>query len=171
MRSRSPEDGSSSAAQPEDLDGPDATFASPDLTTFCRLDKLGLHVLGPRLEPALALLACWVVELDQWCRRCGCQSSPCDSVTRRLAHESLGWRPTMLEATARRYRCADCGHVWPQDASKAAQPRGETFPSGAALGAGRHRRAAPHLRPRRRRRSGSRGTPPMTRSWLRAGGC
>ena len=26
----------------EDLDMPDATFATPDLTTFCRLDELGL---------------------------------------------------------------------------------------------------------------------------------
>ena len=29
----------------------DATFARPDLTTFCRLDELGLEVLGQRLEP------------------------------------------------------------------------------------------------------------------------
>jgi hypothetical protein len=29
---------------------PDATFACPDLTTFCRLDELGLVVFGQRLE-------------------------------------------------------------------------------------------------------------------------
>jgi hypothetical protein len=40
-----------------------------------------------------------------------------------LAHEPLGWRPTVLEVTIRRYRCIDCGHVWRQDTSAAAEPR------------------------------------------------
>ena len=40
----------------------------------------------------------------------------------RTAHEPLGWRPTTLQITARRYRCTGCGHVWRQDTSKAAQP-------------------------------------------------
>jgi transposase len=102
---------------------PDATFACPDLTTFCRLDELGLEVTGQRLEPDRALLACRVVESDQWCRRCGCEGSPRDTVIRRLAHEPLGWRPTTLEVTVRRYRCTGCGHVWRQDTSKAAEPR------------------------------------------------
>lgn len=102
---------------------PDATFAHPDLTTFCRLDELGLEVTGQRLEPGRAVLACRVVEPDDWCRRCGCEGSPRDSVIRRLAHEPLGWRPTTLEVTVRRYRCTGCGHVWRQDTSKAAQPR------------------------------------------------
>jgi transposase-like protein len=44
-------------------------------------------------------------------------------VTCRLAHEPLGWRPTVLLVTIRRYRCAGCGHVWRQDTSKAAGPR------------------------------------------------
>jgi len=39
---------------------PDATFARPDLTTFCRLEELGLEVLGQRLEPDRAVLACRV---------------------------------------------------------------------------------------------------------------
>ena len=42
---------------PEDLDVPDATFASPDVTTFCRVDELGLVVVGQRLEPQRAVLA------------------------------------------------------------------------------------------------------------------
>ena len=42
---------------------------------------------------------------------------------RRLAHEPLGWRPTVLEVTVRRYRCTGCGHVWRQDTSLAAEPR------------------------------------------------
>ena len=102
---------------------PDATFACPDLTTFARLDELGLEVTGQRLEPDRAVLACRVVEPDSWCRRCGCEGSPRDTVVRRLAHEPLGWRPTTLLVTVRRFRCAECGHVWRQDTSKAAQPR------------------------------------------------
>jgi len=101
----------------------DATFAAADLTTFARLDELGLEVVGQRLEPDRAILACRVVEPDQWCRRCGCEGAPRDTVTRRLAHEPFGWRPTVLEVTVRRYRCTGCSHVWRQDTSAAAEPR------------------------------------------------
>jgi len=101
----------------------DATFPRPDPTTFCRLDELGLVVTGQRLEPDHAVLACRVVEHDQWCRRCGCEGAPRDTITRELAHEPFGWRPTTLEVTVRRYRCTGCGHVWRQDTSAAAQPR------------------------------------------------
>ena len=51
------------------------------------------------------------------------QAAPRDSVTRRLAHEPLGWRPTTFLITIRRYRCTGCGHVWRQDTSRAAEPR------------------------------------------------
>jgi transposase len=102
---------------------PNATFARPDLTMFCRLDELGLVVVGQRLDPGRAVLACRVVEPDRWCRRCGCEGAPRDSVVRRLAHEPLGWRPTTLEVTIRRYRCTSCGHVWRQDTTLAAEPR------------------------------------------------
>lgn len=51
---------------------PHATFSCPDLTTFARLDELGLEVIGQRLDPDRAVLACRVVEPDDWCRRCGC---------------------------------------------------------------------------------------------------
>ena len=107
----------------EDLDVTDATFACPDLTTFCRVDELGLVVVGQRLEPRRAVLACRVVEPDQCCRRCGCEGVVRDTVVRRLAHEPLGWRPTVLEVTIRRYRCTGCGHVWRQDTTRAAEPR------------------------------------------------
>ena len=102
---------------------PDATFACPDLTTFCRLDELRLLVTGQRLEPDRAVLACRVIDDDQWCRRCGCDGFARDTVTRRLAHEPLGWRPTVLVVTIRRYRCPGCGHVWRQDTSRAAEAR------------------------------------------------
>jgi transposase len=69
------------------------------------------------------VIACRVVEPDQWCRRCGCEGAPRDTVVRRLAHEPLGWRPTTLEVVVRRYRCSGCGHVWRQDTTKAAEPR------------------------------------------------
>jgi transposase len=100
-----------------------AGFACPDLTTFARLDELGLVVTGQRLEPERAVLACRVLEPDQWCRRCGCEGAPRDTVVRELAHEPLGWRPTTLVVTVRRYRCTGCGHVWRQDTSRAAEPR------------------------------------------------
>ena len=102
---------------------PDATFACPDLTTFCRLDELGLQAVGQRLEPDRAVIACRVVEPDHWCRHCSCEGAPRDSVVRRLAHEPLGWRPTTLEVRVCRYRCIGCGHVWRQDTAKAAEPR------------------------------------------------
>ena len=100
-----------------------ATFACPDLTMFCRIDQLGLEVVGQRVERKRAVLACRVVERDDWCRRCGCQGTARDTVVRRLAHEPLGWRPTSLEVTVRRYRCSGCRHVWRQDTSLAAEPK------------------------------------------------
>jgi len=101
----------------------DATFACPDLTKFCRLDELGLEVTGQRLDAHRAVLACRILEPDQWCRRCGCEGVPRDTVTRELAHEPLGWRPTTLLVTVCRYRCTGCRHVWRQDATRAAEPR------------------------------------------------
>ena len=102
----------------------DATFACPDLSAFCRLDELGLEVTGQRIESDRAVLACRVVAPDEWCPRCGAQGSARDTVTRSLAHEPLGWRPTTLLVTVRRYRC-QCGHVWRQDTTAAAEPRGK----------------------------------------------
>ncbi len=110
---------------------PNATFVRPDLTTFTRLDELGLEVVGQYVEPKRAVLACRIAEDDQWCRRCGCQGVPRGTVVRRLAHEPFGWRPTVLLVTVRRYRCSECGHVWRQDMSKAAEPRAK--PSRRAL--------------------------------------
>jgi hypothetical protein len=99
---------------------------APDLTTFTRLDELGLEVVGQRLEPDRAVLACRAVEPDQWCRRCGGEGLPRDTVVRRLAHEPFGWRPTTLEVTVRPLPVHRvCGHVWRQDTSTAAAPRGK----------------------------------------------
>ena len=130
--SRSPHDGSSHAPHQEDLDMPDRTFAAPDLTTFCRLEGLGLEVTGQRLESGRAVLACRVVDEDRWCRRCGCEGGVHDVVTRALAHEPFGWRPTTLLVAVRRYRCTGTGHVWRQDTSKAAPPRAKISRAGLA---------------------------------------
>jgi transposase len=102
---------------------PDATFDLPDLTTFTGLDELGLEVTGQRLGTDGAVLACRVVEPDDWCHRCGEEGRARDTVTRRLAHEPFGWRPTTLMVSVRRYRCAGCGHVWRQATTSAAAPR------------------------------------------------
>ena len=111
---------------------PDATFSCPDLTTFTGLNDLGLEVTGQLLEADRAVLVCRVVDPDDWCRRCGCQGAPRDTVVRRLAHAPFGWRPTTLLVTVRRYRCTGCGHVWRQDTSKAAEPRERVSRAGLA---------------------------------------
>lgn len=100
-----------------------ATFQCPDLTTFCRLDALGLEAVGQFLDVNRAVIACRVVATDQWCRKCGSEGIPRDTVTRELGHEPFGWRPTTLLIRIRRYKCAGCGHVWRQDTTKAAEPR------------------------------------------------
>ena len=86
-------------------------------------DELGLVAVGQRLEPGRAVIACRVAALDDWCHRCGQHGQLRDTVVRRLAHEPLEWRPTVLEVLVRRYRCADCAHVWRQDTSRAAEPK------------------------------------------------
>ncbi len=100
-----------------------AGFTAPDLTTFCRLDELGLVATGQQVDTDSAVLRCRIAADDSWCRRCGEQGTFRDTVTRRLAHEPFGWRPTTLLLSIRRYRCAGCQHVWRQDSSKAAEPR------------------------------------------------
>jgi transposase len=103
----------------------DATFNDPDLTVFCRLDELGLVAVGQRLEPDRAVLECRVAGRldDAFCRQCGAEGVVRDTVTRRLAHEPFGWRPTTLLVRVRRYRCPGCRRVWRQDTRAAAQPR------------------------------------------------
>ena len=108
----------------------DATFATPDLSKFCRLDELGLEVIGQRVEPDRALLACRVRDPDDWCHHCGEQGVARDTVQRRLAHEPFGWRPTTLLVTVHRYRCTGCGRVWRQDTTKAAPARAKISRAG-----------------------------------------
>jgi transposase len=102
---------------------PNATFSCPDLDSFCLLDRLGLSVTGQHVRDDHAVLACRVLEPDDWCHQCGAQGVPRDTVLRELAHVPLGWRPTILQIRVRRYRCTGCGHVWRQDTEQAAAPR------------------------------------------------
>jgi len=108
---------------PKDLDVPHPTFTTPDVTSFCRLDELGLVAVGQRLEVDRAVIECRVLEPDRWCRRCGAEGVPRDTVTRRLAHEPFGHRPTVLVVRVRRYACSGCGRIWRQDTARVAPPR------------------------------------------------
>lgn len=131
-----------------------ATFADPDLTTFCGLDELGLVVVGQR------------VESDRACWRAG-SFSRIRGVTAAVvrgssgAAWSAGWltnlwggdRQGWMEVRICRYRCSECGYVWRQITTPAPAPgaAGETVSSWSAVGVGSHRVSTPDRRPSRRR--------------------
>ena len=102
---------------------PNTIFDHPDLSAFTGLDGLGLEVMGQRIWPDHAVLACRIAGEDRWCRRCGCQGICRGTVFRCLAHVPCGWCPTILHVSVRRYRCQTCAHVWRQDMRQAADPR------------------------------------------------
>ena len=102
---------------------PNATFDSPDLTTFARLDELGLVAVGQRLLAERAVLECRLAEEDPWCRACGARSTSRGTVSRSLAHAPFGHRPTTLLVRIRRYRCDHCGNRWREDTSTIAPER------------------------------------------------
>src|SRR5660397_157425 len=89
-----PQDGSSHTHHQEDLDVFHATFAAPDLTTFCNLDELGLRVVGQHVDAQRATLECRVVDADDVCRWCGGRGRSLGTIARRLAHEPFSSRPT-----------------------------------------------------------------------------
>jgi transposase len=107
-----------------------ATFQPADLTTFCRLDELGLSAIGQRFEPGKVVIECRVNEPDPWCRRCGAEGTLRDTVTRRLAHVPFGHRVTTLVIRVRRYRCNWCQKVWREDTSQAAPARAKITRAG-----------------------------------------
>ena len=102
---------------------PDDTFDSADLTTFCRLDELGLVAVGQQLAADRAVLVCRVAEPDPWCQACGARGTLRDTIARRLAHEPFGHRATTLLLRVRRYACNGCGRIWREDTTAAAEPR------------------------------------------------
>ncbi len=99
------------------------TFAASDLTTFCRLDELGLEAVGQRLDADRAVIECRLVEDDPWCRTRGAEGVARETVPRRLADEPVGRPSTTLRVGVRRYRCAYCQRTRRQDALKEAPPR------------------------------------------------
>ncbi len=98
-------------------------YTPADLTTFTNLDGLGLTAIGQHLSAMKAEILCDVTTPNPWCQRCGASGTARDTVTRRLAHEPFGWRPTVLVIKHRRYRCANCRRVWREDLSQAVAPR------------------------------------------------
>ena len=108
---------------PEDLDVHHATFATPDLSVFCRLDELGLVAVGQRLEPDRAVIECRVAAPEPWCRGCGSQGLSRGTDARLLAHEPFGHRPTTLLVRVRRYKCSGCGRCWREDLTSVAPGR------------------------------------------------
>jgi len=100
-----------------------ATFSTPDLTVFCRLDELGLEAVGQHLTHDRAVLECRRAAPDPWCRGCGAEATSRGTTTRRLAHEPFGHRPTTLLVRVRRFRCAYCGRRWREDLTSAADER------------------------------------------------
>ena len=100
-----------------------ATFASPDLTVFCRLDELGLQAVGQCLAQDRAVIECRIAEPDPWCRGCGCRALSRGTDRRVLAHEPFGHRPTTLLVRIRRYKCGGCGRSWREDLTAAAPER------------------------------------------------
>jgi len=100
-----------------------ATFASPDLTVFCRLDELGLQAVGQCLARDRAVIECRVAEPDPWCRGCGCRALSRGTDRRVLAHEPFGHRPTTLLVRVRRYKCSGCGRSWREDLTAVAPER------------------------------------------------
>lgn len=108
------------------------TFSTPDLTTFCHLDTLGLHCTGQHVTDSETVLLCTPTTDDEWCHRCGGHGRPRDTVTRKLAHEPFGHRPTTLLIRLRRYKCELCGRVWRHDTDQAAPARAKISRTGLA---------------------------------------
>lgn len=113
---------------------PQPTFTTPDLSSFCLADSLGLTVTGQHVTDREAVLECRVLEPDDWCHQCGSQGIPRGTVLRPLAHVPYGSRPTVLHVRVRRYRCTACGHVWRQDTTSAARPRAKLSRTALAWG-------------------------------------
>lgn len=100
-----------------------ATFATPDLTAFCRLDELGLVATGQSIGADRAVIECRVAARDPWCRGCGSRALSRGTDARSLAHEPFGHRPTTLLVRVRRYRCPGCGRSWREGLAAAAPER------------------------------------------------
>src|SRR5690554_7655571 len=98
------------------------TFSSPDLSSFCQLNNLGLTATGQHLCAEHAVIECRFTKAPEPCPKCGAAGVSRGTVDRHLAHTPYGQRPTRLLLRIRRWRCA-CGCFWHEDTSSAAPPR------------------------------------------------
>lgn len=100
----------------------DLTFSSPDLSSFCQLDSLGLIATGQHLTARNAVIECRFTKPPEPCPSCGAYGTSRGTVIRRLAHAPYGHRPTTLLLRVRRWSC-ECGNFWQEDSSSAAPER------------------------------------------------
>src|SRR5690554_4157327 len=98
------------------------TFSSPDLSSFCQLNNLGLVATGQHLCAERAVIECRFTKAPEPCPKCGAAGVSRGTVDRHLAHTPYGQRPTTLLLRIRRWRCI-CGCFWHEDTSSAAPPR------------------------------------------------
>lgn len=98
------------------------TFSSPDLSSFCQLNNLGLTATGQHLCAERAVIECRLTKAPEPCPKCGAAGVSRGTVDRHLAHTPYGQRPTRLLLRIRRWRCA-CGCFWHEDTNSAAPPR------------------------------------------------
>ena len=98
------------------------TFSSPDLSSFCQLNNLGLTAAGQYLCSEHSVIECRFTKAPEPCPKCGAAGVSRGTVDRHLAHIPYGQRPTRLLLRIRRWSCA-CGCFWHEDTSSAAPPR------------------------------------------------
>src|SRR5699024_9680945 len=106
----------------KDLDLSHLTFSTPDLESFCMLDRYGVTVTGQHTNHEQTALECRVIASDHFCRACVCQAKVRGSLVLQVTHVPMGWRPTQLHVRLRRYRCDDCARVWQQDTTSVVEP-------------------------------------------------
>jgi hypothetical protein len=113
-------------------------FLITPLSTNPRTVTCPFQHLAWRVDADRAVLACRITEPDRWCHRCGEEGTSRDTVTRQLAHEPFGWRPTTLLVTVRRYplrRLYPC--VAPRQ-QRYGPSTGQVVTACSALGSGSH---------------------------------
>ena len=110
----------------------DLTFSSPDLSSFYRLNNLGLVATGQHLCAEHAVIECRFTKAPEPCPKCAAAGVSRGTIDRHLAHTPYGQRPTKLLLRIRRWRCF-CGCLWHEDTSSAAPPRSK-LPMGRYAG-------------------------------------
>lgn len=99
------------------------TFSTPDLSSFCELNQLGLVATGQHLDKKQATIECRFTKAPESCPECDALGSSRGTVERRLAHFPYGHRPTTLLLRIRRWKCSNCNTFWQEDSSSAAPSR------------------------------------------------